>query len=116
MEYVNWDRIKTFANMDDASDLEWLKETIQDLRKNMEEKIFQVQEALNQNNRESLGTICHQIKGVTSNFGLDRMHELSLKAEKFLKTEEWRESIPLFHELDSLWKSTDEEFHRVLNI
>lgn len=116
MEYVNWERVKTFADIDEPSDLIWLKETIADLRKNMEEKIFQIQEAISQSNRESLGTICHQIKGVSSNFGLDRMYDLSLRAEKYLKSAEWEEAIPLFHELDSLWTSTNEEFHRVLKI
>lgn len=116
MEDINWERVKTFADMDDPSDLDWLKETVLDLRKNLEEKIQNIQKALRDSDKESLSIICHQIKGVSSNFGLDKLHDLSVKAEKILKSEQWQESFPFFSEFESVWLDANNEIKRVLQI
>jgi hypothetical protein len=39
MENINWERVKTFADLNDPSDIEWLKGTVKELQENMEIKI-----------------------------------------------------------------------------
>ena len=116
MKTVNWERVSTFADVNDPEDLEWLRETAKELVISMNQKINLINSLLNNPDRDALLSICHQVKGVSSNFGLDAIYEISLNAEKILKTETWEQSFSLLGELDEVWKRSSKELSLVLKI
>ena len=116
MKDVNWERVKTFANLDDPADLEWLKETAKDLQLTMESKIKTLNNLLTEPDRSVLSNLCHQMKGISSNFGLDQIHDISLRAEKILKLENWEDSLELLSQLDQSWKKAEKELIKTLNL
>jgi hypothetical protein len=116
MENINWDRVQTFADLNDPNDLDWLKGTVKELQENMELKIGIIDGLVLEPNRDSLLSVCHQIKGVTSNFGLDKINDVSVKAEAILKTDNWIESITLLKSLKILWKDANTEIIKKLDL
>ena len=108
--------INTFADMNDPEDLEWLRETAKELVVSMNQKLETINSLLTTPDREALVSICHQIKGVSSNFGLDAVYEICLHAEKILKTDPWESSLPILANLNTVWKNSSEELSRVLKI
>ena len=116
MENINWERVKTFADLNDPSDIEWLKGTVKELQENMEVKINIIEALILEPNRESLLSICHQIKGVTSNFGLDKINDLSVKAEYILKTDNWMDSITQLKLFKNHWIDANLELKNKLNL
>jgi HPt (histidine-containing phosphotransfer) domain-containing protein len=116
MKTINWERVSTFADMNDPEDLEWLRETAKDLVISMDDKINLINNLLNNPDKEALLSICHQVKGVSSNFGLDAIYEISLNAEKKLKTDSWEDSLSLLKSLDEVWKQSSRELTLILKI
>jgi HPt (histidine-containing phosphotransfer) domain-containing protein len=116
MNIINWERVNTFADMNDPEDLEWLRETTKELIVSMNQKLETINSLLATPDRDALNSICHQIKGVSSNFGLDAVYEICLHAEKLLKTDSWESSIPVLANLKTVWLRTSEELSQVLKI
>jgi HPt (histidine-containing phosphotransfer) domain-containing protein len=116
MSTINWERVNTFADMNDPEDLEWLRETAKELVVSMNQKLETINSLLTTPDREALVSICHQIKGVSSNFGLDSVYEICLNAEKILKTDAWESSLPILANLNTIWIDSSEELSQVLKI
>lgn len=116
MKTINWERVSTFADMNDPEDLNWLRETAKELVISMDQKVSLINNLLNHPDREALLSICHQVKGVSSNFGLDAIYEISLNAEKILKTDTWENSLSLLRSLDEVWIQSSQELSLVLKI
>lgn len=116
MSTINWERVNTFADMNDPEDLEWLRETAKELVVSMNQKLETINSLLTTPDREALVSICHQIKGVSSNFGLDAVYEICLNAEKILKTDTWESSLPILANLNTIWINSSEELSQVLKI
>ncbi len=113
---INWERVSTFADMNDPEDLDWLRETAKELVISMDQKVNLINNLLKNPDREALLSICHQVKGVSSNFGLDAIYEISLNAEKILKTEPWEDSLSLLGSLNEVWTQSSQELSLVLKI
>lgn len=107
--YVDWTRIDSFIDEDNAEDLEWMKETILALKTDMIKKLTDINKFIQMRDQESLKSILHQLKGVAGNFGLDSLHRICIESESYIKTGNIEACIESAKNIESCWIQTKKE-------
>ena len=69
--HVDWARLNSFIAEGDEEEMQWLREMIQTLIINYEERLVELDEIIKNPDNAKLIALLHQMKGVTSNFGLE---------------------------------------------
>ena len=113
---VDWDRINSFINTEDAEELEWLKDMIQTLISNYEERLVEMNEIIKNKDNSQLTSMLHQMKGITANFGLETLKQITQQAETFSKADNIDLSIIETSKLSPIWQETKVELKTKLGI
>ncbi|MCB1159842.1 MAG: Hpt domain-containing protein [Leptospiraceae bacterium] len=104
--YVDWTRIKSFANEDDPEDLEWLKSMIQNLFENTLERLNELDSLMENRDLAKIQSLLHQLKGVAANFGLVILQNQCIRAETEAKEGNQEKSIEESKKIRGIWEDT----------
>lgn len=106
---IDWDRINSLIDSDSEEDKAWLKDMIDTLLKNMEERIVNIQIYTKDSDHVKLKSELHQVKGVASNFGLMDLYELVIKSESLIHENQFDEAFQLSNSILDIWNLTKTE-------
>jgi HPt (histidine-containing phosphotransfer) domain-containing protein len=113
---VDWNRINSFIDTDDEEEQAWLKDMIETLISNYEERLVELEEFTAKNDSAGLISILHQMKGITSNFGLEALRKIISQAESFLKANDLELASKETSKLSPIWIETKSELKAKLGI
>jgi HPt (histidine-containing phosphotransfer) domain-containing protein len=91
---------------DDPSDLDWIKDMISTLFKNMSDRMDNLVDFSLNHKHDKLKAELHQIKGVAANFGLKDLYDLVLDAETKVKNGIFSEATILIPKVLDTWDAT----------
>jgi len=106
---IDWNRINSLIDSDSEEDKKWLKDLIDTLLTNMEERMKNIQSFSQASDQEKLKAELHQVKGVASNFGLMDLYNLVVKSESLLHDKLIQESIQHTDSIIDVWNRTKQE-------
>ncbi|MCG9875444.1 MAG: Hpt domain-containing protein [Leptospiraceae bacterium] len=106
---IDWNRINSLIDSDSDEDKAWLKDMIDTLVSNMEERIKNISSYSELRDAIKFKSEIHQIKGVASNFGLMDLYDLVLKAEGLLQQDLPDEAFQITQSLVVVWEQTKQE-------
>ncbi len=113
---VDWSRIDSFIDVDNEEEQEWLKDMIQTLISNYEERLVELEEFTAKKDNPGLIGLLHQMKGITSNFGLDALRKIIQQAETFAKANNLETALIETAKLAPVWQETKSELKLKLGI
>lgn len=113
---VDWARINSFITEGDEEEQEWLRDMISTLISNYEERLIELAEITKGSDKESLVSQLHQMKGITSNFGLEALRQITHQAEVFAKASDLDASIAETLKMPPIWEKTKAELKEKLGI
>ena len=113
---VDWDRINSFIDEEDAEEQEWLKDMIVTLISSFEERLIELDAIMSKRDNVGLIAILHQMKGITSNFGLERLRQIISAAEVFAKANNTDSALREVSKLSPIWEETRVELKAKLGI
>ncbi len=106
---VDWNRINSFIDTDDEEEQAWLKDMIVTLISNYEERLIELEEFTVKKDSAGLISILHQMKGITSNFGLEALRKIISQAEIFSKANDLESTYKETSKLVPVWTATKAE-------
>ncbi|MDX1959198.1 MAG: Hpt domain-containing protein [Leptospiraceae bacterium] len=109
---VDWERVKTIADPDNPDDKEWLLEMIQSLEEDINQKVEELSGLYINGDLAKLQASLHQVKGVSANFGLIELQQLSFQAETEVKAKNLSGSEVFLNKIPILWEETLQELRR----
>ena len=113
---VDWTRINSFITEGDEEEMQWLREMIQTLIDNYEERLKELDTLTKNPDNSQLVSLLHQMKGVASNFGLDNLWRLTQEAELLLKAGNLDATLKETQKFSPIWQETKNELKTKLNI
>lgn len=113
---VDWERINSFIDEDNEEERDWLKEMIGTLISNYEERLTDLNEIIKKQDKEGLISLLHQMKGITANFGLEKLRQITLSAESLAKGNNVSASILETQNLFKVWEETKSELKTKMGI
>jgi len=113
---VDWKRINSFITEGDEEEEEWLRDMISTLISNYEERLTELSEIVSKKDNVKLTALLHQMKGITSNFGLEALRQITHQAETFSKATNFEASIKETSKLPQVWQQTKAELKEKLGI
>jgi len=113
---VDWDRINSFIDEEDAEEQEWLKDMIVTLISSFEERLIELDAIMSKRDNVGLIAMLHQMKGITSNFGLERLRQIITAAEVFAKANNTDSALKEVSKLSPIWEETRVELKAKLGI
>jgi HPt (histidine-containing phosphotransfer) domain-containing protein len=109
---IDWSHIKTIADPDNPDDIEWLKEMILTLENDFSERLVELRSFIDEKNNSKLQSLLHQIKGVSANFGLDELKQISTRGEAAAKVTNLSEAIIEGEKIFEVWEKTKVELQK----
>ena len=106
---VNWDRIESFASLDDPEEVEWLKDMIVSLIDNMKDRLAELEGVKKNPDATKSQSVLHQIKGVAANFGLENLQKLAAEAELKAKEGDIQSAITIADGIAPSWEDAKQE-------
>jgi HPt (histidine-containing phosphotransfer) domain-containing protein len=113
---VDWVRINSFITEGDEEEEAWLRDMIQTLIENYEERLTELAEITKLRDISKLVALLHQMKGITSNFGLEALRKITSEAESLAKANNLEASLAETAKLLPTWESTKVELKSKLGI
>ena len=113
---VDWKRINSFITEGDEEEQEWLRDMISTLISNYEERLAELSEIVSNKDNVKLTALLHQMKGITSNFGLEALRQITHEAEILSKATNFEASIAETSKLPPVWEKTKAELKDKLGI
>ena len=95
---------------------EWLKDMIVTLISSFEERLIELDAIMSKRDNVGLIAILHQMKGITSNFGLERLRQIITAAEVFAKANNTDSALKEVSKLSPIWEETRVELKAKLGI
>lgn len=105
---VDWSRINSLIDTDNAEDQLWLENMLTTLLENMETRISNITQFTKSQDEKSLQSELHQVKGVAANFGLTSFYNIVLLTESKLKENHKEEAFDLTNSVIQSWIETRE--------
>ena len=106
---IDWSRIEILVDGDKPEDRAWITEMVGTLNTNMETRMINIQNSIDNNEMDKLQFELHQIKGVAANFGLDKLYNLVVDSETLIKEGNGQEAIEKAKSIQSIWLATQNE-------
>ena len=114
--HVDWARLNSFIAEGDEEEMRWLREMIQTLIINYEERLVELDEIIKNPDNAKLIALLHQMKGVTSNFGLETLRKITSEAENLAKANNLQSALAETTKFPLAWKETKAELKTKLGI
>jgi HPt (histidine-containing phosphotransfer) domain-containing protein len=113
---VDWERINSFIDEENEEERDWLKDMIGTLISNYEERLAELNEIIKKQDNEGLISLLHQMKGITANFGLEKLRQITLSAESLAKGNNHNASVLEAQNLFTTWEVTKAELKSKMGI
>ncbi|MCE9501063.1 MAG: Hpt domain-containing protein [Leptospira sp.] len=110
--YIDWSRIESFVDGDSPEDQKWIKEMMESLKENLQEKIGLIKNHISSGNEKGLLSELHSVKGATANFGLTELNRVVSEAERIMQNGDFIEACTESGKIEGIWIETLAELEK----
>lgn len=107
--HIDWSRIESLVDTNDPDGEAWRKDILFSLFENMNVRIQNLKQFLNQKAAKEVQSELHQIRGVAANFGLATLLQVVTEAEEKVKLGELDACIVLCTQINPAWEETKKQ-------